>query len=156
MPRARIFFGSSPAFMFVLTMGVFNLLGDITSEGGASINGQFMASLGASAAIVSITAGLGEFLGYVLRGVILRRTPGPGPAWFGRSLEPVHESVFRKPAGRLELGDLAVDEGGPWSSGTSRARLVNVSTRWIISSANVSLSMALLFLVPSCIYPAVV
>lgn len=48
-------------------MGVVNLFGDITYEGGASINGPFMAMLGASAAVVSITAGVGEFLGYALR-----------------------------------------------------------------------------------------
>jgi MFS family permease len=58
---------TSPAFLFVMTTGIVNLFGDITYEGGASINGPFMASLGASAAIVSITAGLGEFLGYALR-----------------------------------------------------------------------------------------
>jgi MFS family permease len=58
---------TSPAFLFVMTTGVVNLFGDITYEGGASINGPFMATLGASAAIVSITAGLGEFLGYALR-----------------------------------------------------------------------------------------
>ncbi len=58
---------ASPAFTFVLTMGVVNLFGDMTYEGGGSINGPFMASLGASAAIVSITAGVGEFLGYTLR-----------------------------------------------------------------------------------------
>jgi hypothetical protein len=40
-------------------------------EGGASING---ASLGASAAVVSITAFLGEFLGYALRGTFCLRT----------------------------------------------------------------------------------
>ena len=58
-------------------MGVVNLFSDITYEGGASINGPFMASLGAGAAIVSITAGLGEFLGYALRplnGYIADRT----------------------------------------------------------------------------------
>jgi MFS family permease len=48
-------------------MGVVNLFGDVTYEGGASINGPFMATLGASALIVSITAGAGEFLGYALR-----------------------------------------------------------------------------------------
>ena len=48
-------------------MGIVNLFGDITYEGGGSINGPFMASLGASAAAVSITAGAGEFLGYALR-----------------------------------------------------------------------------------------
>src|SRR5437870_7575955 len=58
---------SSSAFAFVLTMGVVNLFGDITYEGGASINGPFMGTLGASAAIISVTAGAGEFLGYALR-----------------------------------------------------------------------------------------
>jgi hypothetical protein len=38
-------------------MGIVNLFGDITYEGGGSINGQFMGALSASAAIVSITAG---------------------------------------------------------------------------------------------------
>src|SRR5215467_7238097 len=59
----------SRAFRFVLTMGVVNLFGDVTYEGGASINGPFLASLGASAAAISIIAGLGEFLGYSLRSV---------------------------------------------------------------------------------------
>jgi predicted MFS family arabinose efflux permease len=67
MARSRL--GSSTAFNFVLTMGAVNLFGDMTYEGGGAINGQFMASLGASAAVVSITAGLGEFLGYSLRSV---------------------------------------------------------------------------------------
>src|SRR5436190_22775372 len=66
--RQRISIGSaSPAFTFVLTMGIVNLFSDVTYEGGASINGPFMASLGAGAVAVSITAGLGEFLGYALR-----------------------------------------------------------------------------------------
>src|SRR5438105_12474265 len=69
MAGSRVTMGSSPAFTFVLTMGVVNLFGDMTYEGGAAMNGQFMAELGASAAIVSITAGVGEFLGYALRSV---------------------------------------------------------------------------------------
>src|SRR6266496_696081 len=69
MAGSRLTPGSPPAFTFVLTMGVVNLFGDMTYEGGAAMNGQFMATLGASAAIVSITAGLGEFLGYSLRSV---------------------------------------------------------------------------------------
>ena len=60
---------ASPAFTFVLMMGIVNLFGDMTYEGGGSINGQFMATLGATAAAISITAGLGEFLGYALRPV---------------------------------------------------------------------------------------
>ena len=50
-------------------MGIVNLFGDVTYEGGASINGPFMAALGASAAVVSISAGAAEFLGYALRPV---------------------------------------------------------------------------------------
>src|SRR5436190_4106586 len=59
----------SSAFAFVLTMGVVNLFGDMTYEGGASINGPFLGTLGASAAAISIIAGVGEFLGYSLRSV---------------------------------------------------------------------------------------
>src|SRR5262249_22910773 len=47
----------SPAFTIVFTMGIVNLFGDVTYEGGASINGPFMATLGASAAAVSIAGG---------------------------------------------------------------------------------------------------
>jgi MFS family permease len=58
-------------------MGIVNLFADMTYEGGASINGPFLATLGASAAAVSIVAGAGEFLGYSLRslaGYIADRT----------------------------------------------------------------------------------
>jgi MFS family permease len=55
------------AFQFVLTMGVVNLFADLTYEGGGSINGAFLGTLGAGAVTVSIIAGLGEFLGYGLR-----------------------------------------------------------------------------------------
>ena len=57
------------AFRFVLTIGIVNLFADMTYEGGGGINGAFMGSLGASAAVISIVAGLGEFLGYSLRSV---------------------------------------------------------------------------------------
>src|SRR4051812_2533802 len=60
---------ATSAFNFVLTLGAVNLFADMTYEGGASINGPFLGSLGASAAAISIVAGLGEFLGYSLRSV---------------------------------------------------------------------------------------
>lgn len=60
---------ASSAFRFVLMLGVVNLFADMTYEGGASINGPFLGSLGASAAAVSVVAGVGEFLGYSLRAV---------------------------------------------------------------------------------------
>jgi MFS family permease len=50
-------------------MGMVNLFGDLTYEGGASINGPFLGTLGASAAMIGIIAGVGEFLGYSLRSV---------------------------------------------------------------------------------------
>jgi MFS transporter len=58
---------ASTAFQFVFTMGIVNLFGDVTYEGGAAINGLFLGALGASAAAISIIAGGGEFLGYALR-----------------------------------------------------------------------------------------
>ena len=75
----------SPAFRFVLMMGVVNLFADTTYEGGASLNGPFLGTLGASAAAVSIIAGLGEFLGYSLRsvsGYIADRTGTHWPVTF--------------------------------------------------------------------------
>jgi MFS family permease len=59
----------SDVFKFVLILGVVNLLADMTYEGASSINGQFLGTLGASAAAIGITAGIGEFLGYALRSV---------------------------------------------------------------------------------------
>jgi hypothetical protein len=58
---------ASSAFRFVLALGLVNLFADMTYEGGASINGPFLGSLGAGAAAISIIAGTGEFLGYSLR-----------------------------------------------------------------------------------------
>src|SRR5436853_5513455 len=72
---------ASPAFTFVLTMGVVNLFGDITYEGGASINGQYLGALGASAAAISIIAGVGEFLGYSLRSVAGYISDKTGKYW---------------------------------------------------------------------------
>jgi MFS family permease len=69
MTRQGVALSASSAFRFVLTLGVVNLFADMTYEGGASINGQFLGSLGASAAAISIIAGVGEFLGYSLRSV---------------------------------------------------------------------------------------
>ena len=59
----------SPAFRFVVMLGVVNLFADMTYEGGGSINGPFLGALGASPAAIAIIAGAGEFLGYSLRAV---------------------------------------------------------------------------------------
>jgi MFS family permease len=72
---------------FVLLLGVVSLLGDMTYEGGWSIVGPYMATLGASAAAVGIASGFGELVGYVVRlasGVTVDRTRGYWPiAIFG-------------------------------------------------------------------------
>ncbi|HLI63768.1 MAG TPA: MFS transporter [Terriglobales bacterium] len=51
----------------VLLFGVVSLFADFTYEGSRSLTGQFLATLGASATIVGVVAGLGELLGYGLR-----------------------------------------------------------------------------------------
>jgi len=73
--------GAAAAFAFVFTMGIVNLFGDVTYEGGAAINGQFLGSLGASAAAISIVAGAGEFLGYALRSVAGWTADKTGKYW---------------------------------------------------------------------------
>lgn len=55
------------AFQFILLLGAVSLCGDVTYEGARSITGPYMAILGASAGIVGLVAGIGEFLGYALR-----------------------------------------------------------------------------------------
>lgn len=59
----------STAFRFVLVIGVANLFADMTYEGARSSTGQFLGTLGASAAVIGFTAGLGELLGYALRSI---------------------------------------------------------------------------------------
>jgi MFS family permease len=70
-------FDRQTAFRFVLIIGVANFFADMTYEGARSVTGPFLDSLGASAAVVGFTAGLGELIGYALRsvtGIISDRT----------------------------------------------------------------------------------
>ena len=55
------------ALKFIVLLGVVSLFADITYEGARSINGQYLAILGASATTVGIVAGFGELIGYSLR-----------------------------------------------------------------------------------------
>ncbi|MCX5632900.1 MAG: MFS transporter [Phycisphaerae bacterium] len=57
----------SSAMRFILLLGVVSLLADVTYESARSLAGPYLAILGASGAVVGITAGLGELLGYGLR-----------------------------------------------------------------------------------------
>lgn len=52
---------------FVVLLGFVSLFGDMTYEGARSVIGPYLATLGASAAVVGIAAGLGELVGYAIR-----------------------------------------------------------------------------------------
>ncbi|MDP1761911.1 MAG: MFS transporter, partial [Deltaproteobacteria bacterium] len=55
------------AWKFIILVGVVSLFSDMTYEGARSISGPFLGQLKASALVVGVVAGLGEFLGYALR-----------------------------------------------------------------------------------------
>lgn len=55
------------AMKFIILMGFVSLFSDIVYEGARSISGPYLGLLGASATVISLTAGLGEFIGYAFR-----------------------------------------------------------------------------------------
>lgn len=55
------------AYRFIVLMGIVSMFGDITYEGARSITGPYLAVLGASAGIIGLVSGIGEFVGYALR-----------------------------------------------------------------------------------------
>ena len=57
----------SSALKFVVILGIVSLFADMTYEGARSVNGSYLALLGATGTIVGIVAGLGELIGYGLR-----------------------------------------------------------------------------------------
>lgn len=59
--------GNSRALKFVVLVGIVSLFADMTYESARSINGQFLAILGASGAVVGIVSGVGELFGYGIR-----------------------------------------------------------------------------------------
>jgi len=71
----------SRALKFVLLIGVVSFFADFTYEGARSINGPFLAVLGASATLVGFIAGLGELLGYGLRLLSGRLSERTGEFW---------------------------------------------------------------------------
>ncbi|HEX5180935.1 MAG TPA: MFS transporter [Gemmatimonadaceae bacterium] len=110
-PRSRYAALAASAFAFVVVMGIVNLFADITYEGGGSINGPFMGSLGAGAAAISIVAGLGEFLGYSLRAVSGWAADRTGKYWaltfvgYGINLFAVPAMAF---AGNWEIAGVLI------------------------------------------------
>ncbi len=69
------------AFAFVLLIGILSFFADFAYEGARSIIGPYLATLGASAAVVGIVTGFGECLGYGLRLVSGRFADSTGRLW---------------------------------------------------------------------------
>src|SRR5947199_10352477 len=84
--KAKESLTASTAFRFVIVVGRANLFADMTYEGARSSTGQFLGSLGASAAVVGFTAGLGELLGYALRPVSGVSSDHTGKYWIATSV----------------------------------------------------------------------
>ncbi len=55
------------ALRFVVLIGIVSLFADMTYEGARSINGPYLAILGASGTVVGIVSGLGELIGFSIR-----------------------------------------------------------------------------------------
>lgn len=55
------------AIVLIVLFGIISLLGDIIYEGARSVNGPYLNTLGANAAIVGLVVGVGELLGYAIR-----------------------------------------------------------------------------------------
>jgi len=71
----------SVALRFVLMVGVMSLFADLTYEGSRSIVGPYLGLLGASAFLISVITGFGEFLGYALRLLSGRSADRTGLYW---------------------------------------------------------------------------
>ena len=52
---------------FIILLGIVSLFGDIVYQGARSVTGPYLATLGATASIVGLVAGIGEFVGFALR-----------------------------------------------------------------------------------------
>ena len=79
---------------FILLLGAISLFADMSYEGAKSISGNYLQTLGATAAIVSLISGFGEFIGYASRVVFGRITDKTG-----KILDHHHNRIFDEPGG---------------------------------------------------------
>ena len=99
------------AFRLVVLLGMVSLCADMTYEGAWSVAGSFLASLGASGAMVGFLGGFGELVGHALRlisGALVDRTKRYwGFTIFGYSINlltvPLLSTAFTWPAAALLL-----------------------------------------------------
>jgi hypothetical protein len=69
------------ALGFIVLLGVVSLFADMTYEGARSVTGPYLAILGASATIVGIVGGFGEFVGYSMRIIFGSLADHTGKYW---------------------------------------------------------------------------
>ena len=96
----------SNALKFIVLLGIVSLFADMTYEGARSINGPYLALLGASATTVGFVAGLGELIGHSLRLVSSYITDRIGRYWaitlFGYAMNMIAVPAIAL-AGRWEI-----------------------------------------------------
>jgi len=63
----RDFLNSKSAYIGILLLGIVSLMGDVVYEGSRGLVPDYLKFLGASAFVVGLIGGLGEFLGYGVR-----------------------------------------------------------------------------------------
>jgi len=63
----HVFLNSRSAYAGILLLGIVSLMGDIVYEGSRGLVPDYLMFLGASAVVVGLVGGLGEFLGYAVR-----------------------------------------------------------------------------------------
>jgi len=66
-PMRHSLSGSRAAYMGILLLGLVSLLGDVVYEGSRGLIPDYLKFLGATAFIVGLAGGLGEFIGYAFR-----------------------------------------------------------------------------------------
>ncbi len=67
LPTKHSFLNSKNAYGGILLLGIVSLMGDVVYEGSHGLVPDYLKFLGASAVIVGLVGGLGEFLGHALR-----------------------------------------------------------------------------------------
>ena len=55
------------AYLGILLLGIVSLLGDVVYEGSRGIGPDYLGFLGATAVIIGLVGGIGDFLGYAMR-----------------------------------------------------------------------------------------